>query len=362
MSIKINFTDEDWARIDRDWTAWWEGELDRPLVMIENVNTLISSPDELTEEFLLRKPVDELIDHFQTRLELGNYYGDSYPRYFPNYGPGFTAAFLGANARPMPEQNTVWFEAKEQIPIEELHFAYDPDNVWWKRITDISRAAVERWGDHVSMAHTDLGGNLDILASFRTTNQLLYDLYDNPDEVLRLAGKITELWKRYYNELYDIIKECGRGTSNWSGIRSSRRTYMTQSDFCYMISPEMFERFVLPDLMALFEDMEHGSYHLDGKGQIPHLDMLLSLEDLKCIQWIPGGGQPPSEDWIPLLKRIRDGGKLCQVFVTNEGARKIVREIGGRGFAFYIIAFPPMTETDAQDFLRVLADEDTSNY
>ena len=60
---------------------------------------------------------------------------------------------------------------------------------------------------------------------------------------------------------------------------------------------------------------------------------------------------------MPLLKRIVDGGKRCQVFVSMEGARKIVREIGGKGFAFYIIAFP-MTEGDAQDFLKVLADED----
>ena len=39
---------------------------------------------------------------------------------------------------------------------------------------------------------------------------------------------------------------------------------------------------------------------------------------------------------MPLLKRIRDGGKLCQVYVTPEGALKIARELGGKGFAFCI--------------------------
>jgi len=85
--------------------------------------------------------------------------------------------------------------------------------------------------------------------------------------------------------------------------------------------------------------------------------MLLSLDSLAGIQWIPGGGQPPSEEWMPLLKRIVDGGKRCQVFVGKEGARKIVREIGGRGFAFYIISFP-MSADEAADFIQVLADED----
>ena len=37
-----------------------------------------------------------------------------------------------------------------------------------------------------------------------------------------------------------------------------------------------------------------------------------------------------------MLKRIRDGGKLCQVYVTPEGALKIARELGGKGFAFCI--------------------------
>jgi hypothetical protein len=31
MPIDIRFTEEDWERIERDWNAWWAGELDRPL-------------------------------------------------------------------------------------------------------------------------------------------------------------------------------------------------------------------------------------------------------------------------------------------------------------------------------------------
>src|SRR5690606_31773737 len=77
-------------------------------------------------------------------------------------------------------------------------------------------------------------------------------------------------------------------------------------------------------------------YHLDGKGQIAHLDHLLSIERLHSIQWIPGDGQPSPDRWLPLLKRIREGGKLCQVFVTPEGALRIARELGGKGFLFVV--------------------------
>ena len=127
---------------------------------------------------------------------------------------------------------------------------------------------------------------------------------------------------------------------------------MLQSDFAYMISPQMFKRFVLPDLAACCDALDHAFYHLDGKGQIAHLDMLLSLERLRGIQWIPGDGQPPPEKWLPLLKRIRDSGKLCQLYVSPQGARTIVQELGGRGFALYIQQ--PMSSSEAQTLLRTL--------
>jgi 5-methyltetrahydrofolate--homocysteine methyltransferase len=107
--------------------------------------------------------------------------------------------------------------------------------------------------------------------------------------------------------------------------------------------------------------LDHGFYHLDGKGEIPHLDLLLSIPRLRGIQWIPGDGQPPPQEWLPLLKRIRDGKKLCQVFVSPEGARTIVREVGGKGFLLVIQAGPDFTDPErAAAFLKVLESEDIS--
>jgi len=107
----------------------------------------------------------------------------------------------------------------------------------------------------------------------------------------------------------------------------------------------MFERFVLPDLITCCDHLDHGFYHLDGKGQIHHLGLQLSIERLRGIQWIPGDGPPPLQDWLSLLKRIRDEGKLCQVFVSPEGARTIVKYLGGRGFLFVI---QPASDSDFQ--------------
>jgi 5-methyltetrahydrofolate--homocysteine methyltransferase len=133
---------------------------------------------------------------------------------------------------------------------------------------------------------------------------------------------------------------------------------MMQCDFSYMISPQMFERFVMPDLVACCDHLENGFFHLDGRGEIPHLDLLLSIKRLRGIQWIPGDGSPTPDQWTDLLKRIIAGGKLCQVFVSAEGARNIVRTVGGKGFL--IAVQDEMRAEEAEAFLKLLAREDIS--
>ena len=305
-------------------------------------------------------PVDNLLDHYQKQLESKIYYGDAWPKWWPNIGPGIAAGFLGANV--MTSDDTVWFEPDEMRELPDIHVAYDENNFWWQRIQAFTKGAIARWGDKVCIGFTDIGGNLDIMASLRTTIKLATDLYDVPDDVLRLACEIRGAWLQYYDRLYEIIAKNGRGTTPWAPIWSPKRTYMLQSDFSFMISPKMFEKFVLPDLEACCERLDHAFYHLDGKGELPHLDMMLSIERLRGIQWIPGAGQPKANEWLPLLKRIRDAGKLCQVYVTPEGARQIVREIGGKGFVFDVFTEGDyMTKEEADAFLKVLKLEDVGD-
>jgi len=73
---------------------------------------------------------------------------------------------------------------------------------------------------------------------------------------------------------------------------------------------------------------------------------------LRGIQWIPGEGQPSPASWLPLLKRIIDAGKLCQLYVSADDAMTVVRELGGRGFAFYIT--DTIKPEEAEPFIRAL--------
>jgi 5-methyltetrahydrofolate--homocysteine methyltransferase len=371
---QLNFTAADWQRIERDTMAWWAGELARPLIYLTSTDPLpLPKPFNYQSNYPLPLPADAVVDRYAPFLAATHYYGDAFPMRWINFGPGIMAGFLGGQVHSVSDPSeTVWFTPARDIPIGELDVAYDAENIWWRRVQAITAAFVERYGGLLQVGMTDLGGNLDILASLRTTSGLLFDVIERPNEVLRLVRRTTDLWLRYYDDLDALIRPAGRspagagpacrGTSCWTPIWSTGKTYMLQCDFSYMIGPKMFERFVLPDLIACCDHLDHGFYHLDGKGEIPHLDMLLAIPRLRGIQWIPGDGQPTPDQWLPLLKRIRDGGKLCQVFVRPEGARRIVRNLGGKGFLLVIqheedeFRDPAM----ANAFLKMLAREDIS--
>ena len=298
------------------YEKWWAGELNRPLVPIVLTG---HKPDrsppkhfyEGQKSFGNRSiSPEELVDGIDYELKGMEFIGDAYPLFNCTYsGPGIVAAFLGADVTV--DSGNIWFFPAEELPIEELHFEYQKDNYWFNRIKATMAEAKRRFGDSVVIGMPDLGGIMDILATFRGTENLLMDLYDSPEEVIRAVNQIKKLWHRYYDELRAYTTE-GYHT-DWSSILSGKRSYMTQSDFCYMLGSDMFEQFIRDELVSTCAFLERGCYHLDGVGQIPFLDSLMKIEGMDLIQWVPGDGPYATADWLDLYCKVLDAGKHLQI-------------------------------------------------
>jgi 5-methyltetrahydrofolate--homocysteine methyltransferase len=241
-------------------------------------------------------------------LSGNEYLGDAYPVCNTSFsGPGIAAAFLGSEIKVINDGN--WFDSIKGVEIWDLRPRYDPDNIWLNRMKEIITEGHKRWGGEVAVSMPDLGGTMDVLSSLRGNETLLMDLYDHPDEVKRLVHEIGGLWMRYYNELAALGGK-GHIYTDWSSIPSREPSYILQSDFIYMISTEMFNEFVRGELAARCGDLARPMYHLDGPGQIPHLDSILAIENLRMIQWVPGDGTIPVDEWRHVNDKILDAGKL----------------------------------------------------
>ena len=334
--MPIDFSVERWDEVRKTYSQWWAGELERPIIPVMMFGRDAGRP--MPDAPLLCQPtchdltipVKDLIDRIDYELSTYVYLGDAFPGFNMDcFGPGVIAALLGGRLDNSSGQ--VWFFPPDDRPITDIHFEYDPDNVWLKRIKDIYAAGMERWQGQVLMGMTDLGGNLDILSAFRPSERLLLDLYDHPDEVKRLTWEAHEVWHRFYDEFYDVLQPLNPGCSDWSGIYSDRPNYMLQSDFSYMISPRMFDEFAKPELEATCARMPYSFYHLDGVGQLAHLDSLLEIDDLDGVQWVPGDGKPDCAHWPDVYQKIHASGKKIQLFGGFDVIDAVIEQIGAGG-------------------------------
>lgn len=328
--MTIAFDAHRWETIRRDYTAWWDGKLARPLYPVwlwgRDPGRPCPPAPYLTQETCadFRWSPEELIDRIDYEISRYEFMADAYPVFTMDcFGPGVAAAMLGATLDN--STGSVWFHPPRLAHIRDLHFSFDPSNRWFQRLMAIYKAAIERWQGEVLMGITDLGGTLDVLSTFLPAEQLLLDLVDHPAEVERLTWEIHECWFAIYDAFSNVLKPANPGWSNWSAIYSAEPSFMLQCDFSYMIGPQMFRRFVLPELSASCRRLSRAMYHLDGIGELPHLPMLLEIPELAGIQWVPGDGKPDCSHWPEVYRTVHEAGKLIQVVTGGTAPMRAIR-------------------------------------
>ena len=116
---------------------------------------------------------------------------------------------------------------------------------------------------------------------------------------------------------------------------------------------KMFDEYFLPFIAEQTEMVERTIYHLDGPGAVRHLDSLLDLPHLDGIQWVPGAGAAPAVEWIPLLKRIQEAGKLVYVYCDKSHVQKLLSELKPEGLM--LVAEGCESVDEAQQLLENVA-------
>ncbi len=91
----------------------------------------------------------------------------------------------------------------------------------------------------------------------------------------------------------------------------------------------MFREFLLPALHRIVEAMPYPMFHLDGTTN--HLEALLSIPELRAIQWVPGPGREELAPWYGLIRRIKEAGKSVEVFARPDEIDDLVANVGARG-------------------------------
>jgi hypothetical protein len=279
------------------------------------------------------------------------YFGaDSLPLASTDIGPGSLATMIGSE--PGLAEDTVWFNPCIAEPESAPPTTFSPENRWWRVHEAIIREQVAQARQDYLVGCPDLVENIDILASLRGSQELLYDLIERPGWVLERLAQINQAFFAAYQRIYDLIKlPDGSSAFGAFALWGPGKTVKVQCDACAMFSPAMFAQFVVPSLTEQCEWLDRSMYHLDGSQCIVQLDHLLAIDALDAIEFTPEAGrQPHGSDptWWPLYRRILQADKAVQVVgVKQAEVLPLLDALGPRGLYLAVSDLQTPDEVDA---------------
>lgn len=264
------------------------------------------------------------------------YFGaESFPMLWTVTGAGDLAAFLGSAIELSPM--TVWFHPCITDPDTHPPLKLDRNNVVLRKVTALVDEAMSQSRGRYFVSQPDIVENIDILASLRGSETLLYDMIERPDWVVQKIEEINRAFFEAFDLFFAKIEDMHGGNTFAFSIWGPGKTCKVQCDASSMFSPDMYRRFVLPSLREQCRWLDYSLYHLDGETALQHLDILLDeLPELHAIEWTPmrcsvgeGGGHPK---WYNLYRRILKGGKSLQaISVDYDQVIPLLDAVGGMG-------------------------------
>ena len=352
---------QNWPETRQHFIDWWNHQ--GLVITINGVSLPVDTPHELVEKPASATSLHDAFTNAEQRAARNHFAlsrqafpADTLPISITDIGPGSLALFCGSEPRFSNE--TVWFDpCIDSCPEPEClpTVRFDKSNTWWKITESILQSCVELSQGKYMVGCPYLVENLDILAALRGSQNVLIDLLDRPQWVELKIHEINQVWFEAYQRIYDIIAlEDGSSAFGAFHLWGPGKTAKVQCDAAAMLSPDLFDSFVLPALTQQCEWLDCSMYHLDGTQAMVHLDSLLSIDALNAIEWTPqagieGGGHPR---WYDMYRTILDNGKSLQVVdVHKDEILPLLEAIGGKGV--YIITWCNSSE-EAQKILKTV--------
>ena len=326
LSLKPDFADA-----VKRWEAFHaKSMLDRPIICVTSPkrgceDNYVNPPGSTYYE-RVHQNFDYIIDRAILTASRAYYGGEAIPVFITDFSPDEIALFLNAElAFSKDSGDTSWsvpfvMDWKDVLPLQ-----IDETNVYWQRMVALYQRAAERLSGQMLIAPLDLHTNMDLLSAIRSPQKLCIDLIEQPDLIdLAMADA-----RKIFHKIWNTISETGRMRENGycQLVYAMEGAAMLQCDFSYMISPKMFDQWVLPALEEEAQIVKHPFYHWDGPGALSHFTSLMNTPYIDVFSYVPGEGVGPSIKRLDVLKRIQEAGKAVHAWGTADELKFMHNEL-----------------------------------
>lgn len=331
--------------------AWYNGELlDRPPVRFSRHNEAFECFDDSGRNWPSLKDrwfdVEYQLEKTVSEMERKSFLGETFPVFWPNLGPNVIAAAYGCPY--IFGEVTAWAEPL----VEDMNDGcclpvFDWQSEYIKKLDEMTDAAVDFAQDRFLVGYTDLHSGMDLCAALRGTQNLLMDIYENPEMIHKMCNTYTDDFFRLFDHFDEKLKAKKQLSVTWMNIPSFGKLHIPSCDFSSMISEKQFLEFAMPGLVKECTHMDHNIFHMDGKDVARHLNQILTLPKLNAIQWVQGVGlDQPLLQWIPLIKKIQSAGKGVVLDIRPDELEPFIAEVSPKGLYLCIAACNAEEEKD----------------
>ena len=325
----MTYGNPNWNESLERWRAFWNVDcLDRPGIQL--FCPLDSNYQQSnTRSYTSREKWTDPEAFYQTRCQPSEEArGEGLCVVYPNWCGIETE--MGADIRY--DYGTLWVHPLNGT-LEDIDFSRFSINS--KSVTSLLKMlayAAEHCEQRLFIGLPPMGNPGDTIARMRSYEEYCVDLYENPDLVVKKELELAEIWNQIFEKVFATLQPYQNGTCGWLPAWYEGKSLLLEFDFCALISPEHFDLF-LPAMEARAASAEKTIWHLDGPGELVHLDKILSLPWIHAIQALPGAGIKDPLKWMEVYHKIQAAGKALYVgnSVTIDQARVLMRELKPEG-------------------------------
>jgi hypothetical protein len=321
--------------------AWYDNEI------IDRVPIRFSSHNQQNEKVVIDKIHESIKDRwFDAEYQIETYLeevqskkflAETIPVFFTNLGPEVYSAFYGGE---MIYQDVTSYYQPIISDWEDMDkLKLNKKSSYWLKLEELTDMAMEMCKGKSLVGYTDLHPGLDCAAAWRDPEQFCLDLLMNPEQSKELVNRAV----KDFHEIFDFwdkkLKDNGQLSATWIGLPSFGKFHIPGADFSALISHEMFLELGMPVIRNEVKGMDHVVFHLDGKGVARHIDQILTIPEIRAIQWVQGVGDDlPIMQWVPFIKKLQRAGKGVMVDLKPDELDTFMNEVDPKGIFLCISA------------------------
>ena len=342
--------------IARSRTFWAREKQDAPLITMRygNVfhNKMFRANDHLLKKGLEITPdmihvEDYMSDYERLYGEYEQIDQDGYYACEPICGFPWIEAMLGCRVFGTESSFVTGrvYDSIDSVVIPE-HMEESP---WYKIYFDFHRMINELGHGRFTSGQPIIRGVSDTLGALMGQSDMLYAMFEEPDEVKRLYGEINRCLIKLGRDMYDYVQPVGGGyVMGFFNVWTPGRNIWYQEDLSALFSPPYFDEYLLETSGEVIAGYDYNMVHLHP-ASFHLLDGMLEVKNLQCFQVNKDNNGPTVREMLPQLRKILGAGKrvLIKGYLNTDDADAVLEGLEPYGVA--IQSFSPTVE-DANRF------------